>query len=71
MTTLDSQTFANNYNNGVYKAQAVVNAIPFSSYTAANPSNYMLGIYGGFQCVMTPARGFESIIFNLNVTNIV
>jgi hypothetical protein len=43
-------------------------AIPFITYTAANPANYAAGIYGGFSCVATPQLGFESIVFYLNAT---
>jgi hypothetical protein len=43
-------------------------AIPFATYTAANPSNYAAGIYGGFSCVDTPQLGFLQIVFYVNAT---
>jgi hypothetical protein len=69
--TLDPTTFAQNLNAGTYAGNAVINAVPFAIYTTANPSDYMLGQYNGLQAAVTPKRGFEQIIFNLNVTNFV
>jgi hypothetical protein len=68
-TQLDPTTFASNVSAGLYAGQVVVNAVPFSTWTAANPSDYSQGSYGGLAAVYTPARGFEQIIFNLNVSN--
>lgn len=68
-TTLDPTTFATNVSSGLYKGQVVVNAIPFAVYTAANPSAYSTGVYGGLSCLYTPARGFQQILFNLNIAN--
>ena len=56
---------------GTYAGNAVINAIPFTSYSSANPSDYSIGKYGGLSAAITPARGFEQIIFNLNVSNFV
>jgi len=58
-------------NAGTYAGNAVINAIPFASYNSANPSDYSIGKYAGLSAALTPARGFEQIIFNLNVTNFV
>lgn len=71
VTKLPAQTFANNYNSGAYNGYLVINAEPFTVYTAENPSDYAVGKYAGLQCVYTPSRGFLNIFFNLNVTNIV
>jgi len=71
MTELDPTVFAVNVGNGLYAGNAVINAVPFPIYTKNNPSDYMLGKYGGLQAAITPARGFEQIVFNLNVTNFV
>ncbi|HET8685902.1 MAG TPA: hypothetical protein VFM18_04475, partial [Methanosarcina sp.] len=49
----------------------IVQAINFVTYTANNPTHYALGIYNGLSLVATPARGFISITFNLNVTDVV
>ncbi|MDN0096596.1 hypothetical protein [Yersinia rohdei] len=59
------------YEKGSYAGNAVINAVPFSNYTSLNPSDYQAGKYSGLSAVMTPRRGFESITFNLNVTNFV
>lgn len=61
--------FIDRYNNGEYSGLAVVNAVPFTSYTELNESAYQEGNYGGLSAIATPRRGFESITFNLNVTN--
>lgn len=67
---LDPTTFGNNVAQGVYSGQVVINAVPFATYVAQNPSQFPLGIYGGFSVLYTPARGFTQIIFNLNVSNL-
>lgn len=63
--------FNTEYEKGTYAGNAVINAVPFSSYTSLNPSDYPAGKYSGLSAVMTPRRGFESITFNVNVTNFV
>lgn len=70
-TKLTTDVFNANFNNGDYTGNAVINAVPFADYTAANPSDYQDGKYGGLSAVMTPKRGFDSITFNVNVTNFV
>jgi len=71
LTELDPQTFQNNINAGLYLGQCVINATPFQTYLTANPSNYKLGLYGGFQAVMSPQLGFNQIVFNLEATQFV
>jgi hypothetical protein len=66
---LDSQTFGNNLNAGAYAGQLVVNAVPFPAYNQASPGDYKIGKYAGLSMVMTPLRGFDQIVFNLNVTS--
>lgn len=68
---LDGPPFQNNLNAGVYAGNLVVNAVPFVNYTAENPSDYKIGKYAGLSMVYTPLRGFEQIIFNINVTQFV
>ena len=48
----------------------MVNAVPWATYTADNPSNYAQGIYGGLTVVFIPQLGFQSIIINLNITDL-
>lgn len=68
---LDSTAFNTAFDNGAYSGQAVINAVPFTSYYTNNPSNYKLGIYGGFSVVYTPQLGFTQVIFNVNVDDFV
>lgn len=68
---LPQSDFINNLNLGKYNGQLVVNAQPFVSYLTLNPSNYKIGLYGGLSMVYTPLRGFDKIIFNVNVTQFV
>ena len=70
-TQLDPVTFQNNSNAGMYSGQVVVNAIPFATYVAANPSDYATGTYRGLQVSFTPARGFRNIVYNVTVSNFV
>jgi hypothetical protein len=49
----------------------IVNAVPFAPYVTENPQDYPGGIYGGLSIAYTPARGFTTIIFNINVSNFV
>jgi hypothetical protein len=44
-------------------------AVPFITYTNANPANYAAGIYNGFSCADTPQLGFLSVNFNVTATN--
>jgi hypothetical protein len=69
-TQLDPTTFANNVSAGLYLGQVVVNAVPFATWVALNPATFPQGIYGGLAALYTPARGFEQILFNLNVSNL-
>jgi hypothetical protein len=69
-TELDPVTFANNVSANLYLGNVVVNAVPFATWVAQNPSTYAEGIYGGLSALYTPARGFEQILFNLNVSDL-
>lgn len=70
-TQLTQSAFNEQYEKGTFAGSAVINAVPFASYTSLNPSDYADGKYSGLSAVVTPKRGFESITFNLNVTNFV
>jgi hypothetical protein len=70
-TQLSARQFATNFEAGMYEGQIVVNAEPFSVYTAENPGDYAIGKYAGLSCVFTPSRGFKQVFFSLNITNIV
>ena len=67
-TELDPTTFATNVANGVYAGNAVVNAVPFTTYVAENPSDYSIGKYGGLQVAIVPQLGFEQIVIDLNAS---
>lgn len=71
LTELDSATFNANVENGVYAGQTPINAVPFLTYLAANPSDYKAGSYAGLSVAMTPQLGFKQIVFNLNVSDFV
>lgn len=70
-TQLDPTTFAQNLANGVYAGQNVVNAVPFATYTAANPNDYGNGLYSGLQIVYIPQNSFVQVTFNINVTQLI
>jgi hypothetical protein len=71
LTSLDQTTFNNNVNNGVYANQTAINAVPFVTYSKANPSDYAIGKYSGLSVAVTPQLGFKQIVFNLTVTSFV
>lgn len=68
---LDGPSYATALATGTFAGQAVINAVPFASYYAASPNDYATGTYNGLACTVTPLRGFTSITFYINVTNIV
>ena len=43
-----------------------VNAVPFYTYTQANPSDYNAGIYNGLSATIVGQTGFLTITFNLD-----
>ena len=56
--------------SGQLDGLTVVNAVPFNTYYAANPSDFPLGKYGGLSVSKyTPNRGFITIVFNLQIQN--
>lgn len=66
---LDGIPFTQALENGVYDDQDVVNAVPFINYTTENPGAYQEGAYGGLSVVWIPQRGFQIIIFNIQLTS--
>jgi len=71
LTKLSSQQFQTNYNAGLYAGKIVINAEPFSIYTAANPSDYGQGKYAGISCLWIPQLPFLNIFFNLQATTLI
>jgi hypothetical protein len=68
---LSGPAFAAASSAGTYAGQAVVNAVPFATYYAASPSDYKIGLYGGYSISFTPQRGFDNIVLNINATQFV
>lgn len=71
LTKLPTATFQANYNAGVYDDQIVINADPFTSYTAENPNDYGIGKYAGLSAIWIPQLPFLNIFFNLNATTLI
>ena len=68
LVQLDPTTFAQKLSSGEYAGNFVINAVPFATYVAQNPSDYSQGLYGGFQASFVPQYGFKRIVFNLQAT---
>lgn len=71
LTKLSAAEFQTNYNAGLYAGKIVINAEPFSIYTAANPSDYGQGKYAGIGCLWIPQLPFLNIFFNLQATTLI
>lgn len=71
ITSLDGPSFDTALDSGIYAGNVVINAVPFTAYTAANPTHYRQGIYNGLSFTFTPLRGFESITINIVATDFV
>ena len=69
-TQLSQIDFVNNFNNGLYAGQVVINAVPFAAYQLLNPTSYSIGQYGGLSVVFAPQLGFDSILVNITPTEI-
>lgn len=70
-TQLNGPDFDAALNAGQYAGRAVINAVPFTAYYAANPGQYKEGIYNGYSVAYTPLRGFDHITIDLVVTDFV
>jgi len=70
-TALDGPALTDALARKQFEGQTVVNAVPFIPYSEENPGDYKIGKYSGFSISYTPARGFLSIIFNVNVSQFV
>lgn len=68
---LDGPDFGLALDNDVYLDQDVVNAVPFITYTKENPDAYKAGNYGGLSVAWIPQRGFDHIIFNIQITDFI
>lgn len=54
---------------GLILSPANVQAVPFVTYIAQNPSDYATGTYNGLSLTFVPARGFEQITIYLTASN--
>ena len=70
-TNYDGPALVNAIDAGQFTGQANINAIPFIPYGTENPSDYAIGKYAGLTAIYTPQLGFESIVYNVNVTTFV
>lgn len=61
-----AQGVANNAVTFSCALSAVVNAIPFYTYTQQNPTNYNAGIYNGFSANVVGQNGFLTLRFQLD-----
>jgi hypothetical protein len=68
---MDPADFITAVENGQFAGQTAINAQSFLNYSLANPNDFAAGLYSGFQIAYTPARGFKTIIINVNVTDFV
>ncbi len=68
---LTSEQFTALLESGNAPLGVLVDAVPFVSYVDLNPSDYPIGLYSGLSISYTPARGFQNIIFNVNVSNFI
>ena len=55
---------------GLVLSPATVQAVPFTTYVAQNPSDYATGTYNGLSLTFVPARGFTQITIYLTASNI-
>ena len=56
--------------SGLVLGPVSVTAVSFADYIKANPADYPVGKYNGLAVTYTPNRGFKSITFNVQVSNI-
>lgn len=71
LTKLTAAQFQTNYNAGLYAGKIVINAEPFASYAASNPSDYGIGKYAGISAIWIPQLPFLNIFFNLTATTLI
>lgn len=69
LTARAQQTMNRGVTFGMVLGPVTVTAVPFATYVSDNPSDFPKGVYNGLAVTYTPARGFTSITFNINVTD--
>lgn len=68
---LDGPVLDQAINIGTYTGYSVVNAVPFITYSQENPGDYKIGRYAGLSVEYTPTNGFDTINFNLVISDFV
>lgn len=63
------QTMNRGISYGLVLAPVTVAAIGFAAYVTDHPSDYSVGRYDGLSVTYTPARGFYSLTFNIQVSS--
>lgn len=71
LTTLDGTTLGQNLDAGDYAGKIVMNAVPFPTYAAENPSDYKERQYLGLSAIWVPQNGFIHIGYNVTVTELI
>lgn len=64
------QTMADAIAFGLALGPITVTAIPFAQYVLQNPQQFEDEEYGGLAVVYTPNKGFRSILFNANISQL-
>lgn len=70
-TGLDGSALTDAISSGTFNGKLVVNAIPFITYVAENPSDYKLETYSGISVIYITQAGFIRLNFNILVTDFV
>lgn len=70
LTSLDPTTLNNNIDAGQYIGNIVVNAVPFLAYVNENPNDFGNRQYNGITVVTIPNLGFNHLLVNVLVTEI-
>ena len=55
---------------GLIGGAPLVVGIPYLTYTATNPNDYGNGIYNGLYVTVSTQQGFQTITFNLTISNL-
>jgi hypothetical protein len=70
LTSLDPAQLNENIDAGLYVGNIVVNAVPFLDYVAENPDDFGNRQYNGITVVTIPNLGFNHLLVNVLVTEI-
>jgi len=65
LTAVLQRTVNRGVSFGLIGGAPVVNAIPYTTYTQANPNDYSQGIYNGLSVTFATQTGFLTISFSV------